>query len=145
MKMPFVLKYKSFYINIVPHLKDCLHAAGGTAIFFFRTNGLHGVQCKCSHGATRIHSSRMRTFRLLTVSQHAHALGRGVCMPGGLPRVGVSARGGGGSLPREGCLPRGVCGRHPPVNRMTDVKTLPCRNFVAGGNYDNDTKSHIAY
>ena len=130
--MPFVLKYKSFYINIVPHLKDCSHAAIGTAIFFFRTNGLHGVQCKCSHGATRMHSSRMRTSRFLTVSQHAHALGRG----------GVSA--GGGSA-KGGVSAQGVCGRHPPVNRMTGVKTLPCRNFVAGGNYDNDTKSHIAY
>ena len=46
---------------------------------------------------TRLHSSRMRTAHLLTVSQHA--LGRGVsaqggvCLRGCLPE-GVSARGG---------------------------------------------------
>ena len=40
-----------------------------------------------------MHSSGMRTARLLTVSQHA--LRRGVCP--------------------------GVCGRHPPVDRMTDM------------------------
>ena len=59
-------------------------------------------------------------------------------------------------LPRRGCLPgRGVCPSacwdmsaggclpsacwDPPVNRMTDrltgVKTLPCRNYVADGKY----------
>ena len=61
-----------------------------------------------------------------------HALGRGCLLGGGLPR---------------GCLPRGLsdwgCGRHPPDQRQTPpceqndwqtgVKTLPCRNFVAGG------------
>ena len=68
-------------------------------------------------------------------------LSEGVCLGGVCP---------GGCLPRE-CLPRGMCvckgvggvadtlpqtrGRHPPVDRMTDrCKTLPCRNFVAGGN-----------
>ena len=43
---------------------------------------------------------------------------------------GMSARGG-------GCLPRGcVSGSHPPppgVDRMTGVKTIPCRNHVADG------------
>ena len=122
--MPFVLKYKSFYINIVPHRKDCSHAAIGTAIFFFRTNGLHWVQCKRSHGATRMHSSRMRTFRLLTVSQHAHALGRGVCLPGGLPRVGCLP---GGGLPREGGSAQGCVWQTPPCEQNDRCKniTLP--------------------
>ena len=32
----------------------------------------------------------------------------------------------------------GGCGRHPPVNRTTDRRqTLPCRNFVAGGDNQN--------
>ena len=45
------------------------------------------------HKQTRLHSSRMRTARLLTVSQHALRRGRGSaqggrCLPGG----GVSAQ-----------------------------------------------------
>ena len=108
---------------------------------------------------TRMHSRGMRTAGLLTISQHA--LGRvffpsmhwaGGCLPRGGLSEGVCLGGvcPGGCLPRE-CLPRGMCvckgvwgvadtlpqtrGRHPPVDRMTDrCKTLPCRNFVAGGN-----------
>ena len=41
--------------------------------------------------ATRLHSSRMRTARLLTVSQHAlcrRCLPRGGCLPGGSAQVG---------------------------------------------------------
>ena len=65
-----------------------------------------------------MHSSRMRTARLLTVSQHA--LSRGGSLPGGcLLGGGVSAQG---------------VADIPPVDRMTGLKTLPCRNFVAGGN-----------
>ena len=90
-----------------------------------------------------MHSSRMRTTRLLTVSQHAlgrkgvsqPALGRGcllregvpgVVWPGGVP--GVPPRGQGGIYPGGRC-------RHPPpwTEWQTGVKTLPCRNFVAGG------------
>ena len=67
---------------------------------------------------TRIHSSRMRTACLLTVSQHALLGGvtcPGVYLLGGVPaQGGVPARGGGG-------------GYLPPVNRMTDrCKILPC-------------------
>ena len=70
-----------------------------------------------------MNSSRMRSARLLTISQHA--LCRGVSARGVSVQEGVRP---------GGCLPRGVCGR-PPVNRMkTGVKTSPCRNFVAGGN-----------
>ena len=59
-----------------------------------------------------MHSSRMRTVRC---SDH---LGRGVC-PAGV-----------------GCLPRGESARPPPVltESETDVKTLPCRNYIADGN-----------
>ena len=66
----------------------------------------------------------MRTARLLTVSQHA--LRRwGVC-PGGVCPVGI-------------CPWR--CGRPPCEwnDWQTGVKTLPCRNFVAGGNKYNWT------
>ena len=75
-----------------------------------------------------MHYSRMRTTRLLTVSQHVlggvcvsqHALGRsGGFSPGGLPG-GVSAQGG--------CLSGGgVCvADSPPVNRITDR----CKNIT---------------
>ena len=32
----------------------------------------------------------------------------------------------------------------PPVNRMTGVKTLPCRNFVAGGKKNRQTEEVFA-
>ena len=74
---------------------------------------------------TRMHSSRMRTAHLLTVSQHAlggdvsqHVLGRGCVSQHALGR-GTSAW---GCLPR-GCLPRGVCGRHP---LRPEADTPPC-------------------
>ena len=66
-----------------------------------------------------MHSSGMRTARLLTVSQHA--------LPGGVPGWGVYLPGG------------GTCPGTPPVNRITDTCkniTLPQTSF-AGGN-----KSH---
>ena len=60
-----------------------------------------------SESITRMHSSRMCTARLLTVSQHA--LHRGAVCPGGVA--------------------------DPPMwtEWQTGVQTLPCRNFVAGG------------
>ena len=105
---------------------------------------------------TRMHSSRMRTARLLTISQHAP--GR-MCIPACTGQKGVSARVGGvclwgvcpgGCLPGGvrlggvcpwGCLPGSVCpggvyrgggclpgggGRQPPVDRMTDR----CKNIT---------------
>ena len=103
----------------------------------------------------------MRTARLLTVSQHALPRGvsareEGRCLPKGcLPRWVCPS----GCLPR-GCAQGGVCptgvlrwcvsltggcvadtpqtrGRHTPREEndwQTGVKTLPCRNFVEGGN-----------
>ena len=81
---------------------------------------------------TRMHSSGMRTARLLTVSQYALAGGgclpRGVSAGGGAVCPGVSARGlsaqggvcpggvcSGGCLPlvQRGCLPRGVSASGP--------------------------------
>ena len=79
------------------------------------------------------------------------------CLPGGclprgcLPGEGVSAQGrvclprrvsayGGvcpGGVFAQGGVCLGVSGRHPPCEQndwQTGVKTLPCRNFVAGGN-----------
>ena len=126
--------------------KAMKHAGEGSSPFF-KTQGRCYQESKMSgltksspkqFKRTRMYSSRMRTARLLTVS--LHALHRGVSARGGcLPR-GVSARGclSRGCLPLvqgRGCLPTGrASGRHPPVERMTDrCKTLPCRNFVAGG------------
>ena len=100
---------------------------------------------------TRMHSSRMRTGRSLTVCCSL--------LPGGGGLVqGGSARGGclvrGGSAPGGGVsAPRGVPGpgggawcrggipactdadTPPPVDRHTLVKTLPWPNFVAAGKY----------
>ena len=122
-----------------------------------------------------MHSSGMRTSRLLTISQHAlgrggvsqHALDRG-CLPRGVSgQGGVWLRWGvwprGGCLAKKGvsgqgeCLARGmsarggvcpgVCVADIPLNQrqtpppceqndsQTGVKTLPCRNFVAGGKH----------
>ena len=75
-----------------------------------------------------MHSSRMHTTRLLTVSQHA--LPGGVPAQGDVPTLGVHLSGGG--VPAEG-VPAQVL---PPVNRMTDRCkniTLPQTSF-AGGN-----------
>ena len=72
---------------------------------------------------------------LLTVSQHTlgracasqHALGRGmVYIPACTGRVCVCP--GGDSVPSGGVCPGGCL---PGAG----VKTLPCRNFVAGGKY----------
>ena len=64
--------------------------------------------------STRMHSSRMRTGRALTVSGGGVPAGGGACQGGGVPaRVGVPATGGGvacrGGVPaRGGCLPGGT-------------------------------------
>ena len=79
----------------------------------------------CNLLTTSMHSSRMRTARLMTVSKHALHRGRG-CIP---------ACTSGGCLPGDvcpgGCLPRR--GDRPPCEQNdwhTGVKILPCRNFV---------------
>ena len=84
---------------------------------------------------TRMHSSRMRTARLLTVSQHALPgvyLARGSTCPGGcISAGGVPAWAAVCTCP-EGC----TCpGTPPPVNRMTDRCkniTLPQTSFAGG-------------
>ena len=67
---------------------------------------------------TRMNSSRMRTAHSLTACR----LGGGGGQGASIARRGV--RGGGGGHAWQGGI---------PVNRMTGVKTLPCRKFVAGG------------
>ena len=64
-----------------------------------------------------MHSSGMRTARLLTISQHA------LC-PGGVPAWGCTCQGG--------C----TCPGTPPpaVDRQTPVKTYPSQTSFAGGN-----------
>ena len=94
---------------------------------------------------TRMHSSRIRTGRSLTVCCSPAFRGGG----GGVWSGGVSApRGGclvmGGSAPGGGGLGvpgRGWVSQHalrqtplPPVDRHTPVKILPWPNFVAAGN-----------
>ena len=79
----------------------------------------------------------MRTARFLTVSQQALRIGEGVCPRGCLPRGGCP-----GGVPGVVCLvgvcPGGVSAQGGlPTSLWTEwqigVKTLPCRNFVAGG------------
>ena len=92
---------------------------------------------------TRLHSSRMRTARALTVSPS-------MLCAGGVPPGGVLLWGGlllGGCLLLGGLLQGGVS-QHalrqtPPVNRMTNRCkniTLPQTSF-AGGNYGENVKS----
>ena len=106
---------------------------------------------------TRKHFSRMHTVRCSGCQgEVVSAQGGGVCpggyaqgcvCPGGVCLGGVSAQGRGclpkgGVVPGRGCAGRGVsaqggcvCQTPPPhVNRMTGVKTLPCRNYAADGN-----------
>ena len=79
---------------------------------------------------TRKHSNRMRTARLLTVSQHA------LCRKSVYPSMhwaGVCL--GVWQTPHRDhrqTPPPGTTGR-PPREWQTGVKTLPCRNFGAGG------------
>ena len=97
--------------------------------------GERWVNNKLDLDLTRMHSSRMRTARLLTVSQYALSGGRcpclgGVCTcrgctcrgctcPGGVPTWGCSCPGG--YLPGGRTCPGGVPAQVlPPVNRMTD-------------------------
>ena len=106
--------------------------------------------------STRLHSSRMRTARALTVSPSMFCAGGGVPGPGGVPGLregGVAGPGGcswswgctwswgcllrgvylvtGGCLLQEGCLLRGgapgqVLPSPSPVDRHTPVNILPC-------------------
>ena len=83
-----------------------------------------------------MHSSRMRTARVLIISQHA--LHRGVSAWRGVSDQGVSAQG----VSVQGVSAQGVSaqGGVCPVGggRMSaqwGVKTLPWRNSVAGGKY----------
>ena len=84
--------------------------------------------------ATSMHFSRMRTAHLMTVSQHAMCRGE-VCIPA-WTGWGCVCPGGvcqGGVVVCPGC----VCVADTPLwaEWQTGVKTLPCHNFVAGGNY----------
>ena len=92
-----------------------------------------------------MHSSRMRTARLLTIT-HSIWDERGVCPWGSA--WGCLPGGGGGSA--EGGQPRGVCipacngADTPHVNRITDRYkniTLPLTSF-AGGNKCSNLKYH---
>ena len=112
------------------------------------------MYCLSMTTQTRMHSSRMRTARLLTVSQHALRRG-GVCQQGlsargdgGLSTWGVSAQAClhqrvsalGVVCPvrvsaQQGCLPRGVW-QTPPVDRMTDrCKNITLSQLCCGGKY----------
>ena len=99
-----------------------------------------------------MHSSRMRTARLLPVFPSMHCTGGGVSARGGVCSGNVCSRGNVCSqwgVCYRGCLLRGVYpsmhgGRHPPVNRMTDrCKNITFANFVVGGNkYLSDLYKH---
>ena len=67
---------------------------------------------------TRLHSSRMRTVRLLPISPSMYCTG-GCLVPGVAWSRGVSAPGGPASGAGGGCIP--ACnGPDPPVNRITE-------------------------
>ena len=97
------------------------------------------LMCSYKLGKTfklkRMHSSGMRTTRLLTVSQYA--LWWGCTCPGGVPAQGVYLP---GWCTCQGCtclggVPTwGVPAQVPPsVNRMTDMcKNITFANFVCG-------------
>ena len=75
-----------------------------------------------------MHSSKMRTARLLPVSPSMHCSGgRGVPGPGG--KGGVPGPGGGCTWSWGG-VPAQVL---PPVDRQTRVKTKPSQTSFAGG------------
>ena len=93
-----------------------------------------------------MHSSRMRTAHALTVSPSM------LCAKGGVPAPRGSVCSWGVSAPGWGLLPGGACSQggvcswgggipacteaDPPLwtESQTCVKTLPCPNFVTGGN-----------
>ena len=91
-----------------------------------------------------MHSSGMRTARLLTVSQHA--LSRG-CLPEGVSAWGGVCQGTGGVLSR-GCLPGSVCpggclpgagdisqhamGQTPPCGQTDICENITFANFFCG-------------
>ena len=94
---------------------------------------------------TRMHSSRMRTGRSLTVCWSLLPGGvwsrGGVCSGGGLAQGGLLQGGSRGVWPWGGCLLPGGISQHalrqtPPVDRQMPVKILPWPNFVAAGNED---------
>ena len=92
-----------------------------------------------------MHSSRMRTARLLPVSHSMHC-SRGVSGPGGCTCLGVPGLGsvpglrGGVYLPR-GVYLRGVPGpggylpRYSPCGQTDTCKNITFANFVPGGVY----------
>ena len=91
--------------------------------------------------ATRMHSSRMRTGRSLTVccSLLPGGPGLGGCLVWGALVWGGAWSGGWGVCSGGGLLPGGAS-QHalrqtplPPVDRQTPVKILPWPNFVAAG------------
>ena len=78
-----------------------------------------------------MHSSRMRTARLLTVS---HSIRKG-CRPlVGVSALGVSTLGG--------CLPRGRCVSQSAMGQTPPPITLPQTSFV-GGNKVTTKSSYI--
>ena len=77
---------------------------------------------------TRMHSSGIRTARLLIVSRSIRRRGGGR-----YPRGGFTQRGC--VCPGQGCLPaRGVADTIPPVDRQALVKTLPSQTSFADAN-----------
>ena len=92
------------------------------------------------HSQTRLHSSRMHTAQLLTVSPNMHCTGGGACSGGCLVPGGVPGPGG---LPlwREGVCSWGVVSQHalrqtPPwtefFTHTTENITLPQTSFAGG-------------
>ena len=107
-------------------------------IFLERERDREGAKSLTEGLKTRMHSSRMRI-----ASSSIH---RGACVPnGGVCPRGPACPGGvctwGGVCARGACMARRVCVALTPLCEQNDwqtgVKTLPCRNFVAGSNNVN--------
>ena len=116
----FLCFHVNFWVSIAKEWDWCLHALGTQSILDASVTDIFVHVGLKKYWNTRMHSSGMRTARLLTVSQHA--LDRwGVCQggvpgPGGCVSVGVYLPRGGGVYPSM------QWGRHPPVDRQTPVK-----------------------
>ena len=122
----------TFRMGSGPILSDKQSVSTDTMVNFDGDGDGHG-DGTCKQALTRMHSSRMRTCRSLTISWSL------------LPGRGGSQVPGGESAPRGVSPPRGVCSggvvsqhalrQTPPLTEsQTPVKTLPWPNFVAAGN-----------
>ena len=116
----------------------------------------YSIFVEINHYVARLHSSRMHTAHLLTVSPSMHCAG-GVCSWGGVCFWGMSASGG-CLLPRVGVCFWGMCllpggipacpEADPPwtefLTHATENITLPQTSFAGGKNVRPYTRGSLA-